>query len=268
MNERKCDICGRIADKNHRVNFNAKLKCYLCQKHQTQVYKYGKITDESSFSRKDINTYILFDNYAKVIVYNFAGKENGSFLIDIDDIEKCKKHKWSIKKGNNGYNTIVSDAGKTKLYLHRYILNYNGNMQIDHINRNALDNRKQNLRIVTSCENNANKGKDNIYLQKNGKYKCIFRRYGINYYIGYFDSYEKALEEKEKAIARIESNKEKLEQEYYDKRNLAGKWIAPTPSGKWRAFSQKKSKLISIGVYDTIEQAQMARDEFIKSQAG
>lgn len=43
--------------------------------------------------------------------------------------------------------------------IHRYILNPPANMVIDHINGNKLDNRKCNLRVVTTHQNNMNRSK-------------------------------------------------------------------------------------------------------------
>lgn len=42
--------------------------------------------------------------------------------------------------------------------LHRWVMGNPSGLQIDHINRNTLDNRKSNLRIVTCQQNSQNKG--------------------------------------------------------------------------------------------------------------
>lgn len=49
--------------------------------------------------------------------------------------------------------------GRRTLGLHRYIMKEPKGLQVDHINRNPLDNRKCNLRICTTQENANNKGK-------------------------------------------------------------------------------------------------------------
>jgi len=46
-----------------------------------------------------------------------------------------------------------------KILMHRFIMNPQARIKIDHINNNRLDNRKCNLREVTDSENAQNKRK-------------------------------------------------------------------------------------------------------------
>lgn len=88
-------------------------------------------------------------------------------IVDDDDYERVCMYKWraSVMKPQmdgrvNVYamRTVTVSKGKeTTEYLHRAILRAEKGTQVDHINRNGLDNRKNNLRICTNAENNRNR---------------------------------------------------------------------------------------------------------------
>lgn len=77
-------------------------------------------------------------------------------LVDDEDYERVKRKKWWMLKG--GYAFSKADGGRKAptVLLHRFILSYSGGDDVDHINRNKLDNRKENLRICTRSQNIAN----------------------------------------------------------------------------------------------------------------
>jgi hypothetical protein len=88
------------------------------------------------------------------------------FLIDKEDLESVKTRNWhAITNGKYiGANIRINGIIKT-LYLHNFVmnkLNFPGKgskESIDHIDRNGLNNRKQNLRLATQTEQNFNQKK-------------------------------------------------------------------------------------------------------------
>ena len=80
--------------------------------------------------------------------------------IDLDDIDKVKNYNWiALKDGYTFYAKRMED--RRHIYMHNVIMNMKVCGRIDHISRNGLDNRKQNLRVATLSQNNANKCKIN-----------------------------------------------------------------------------------------------------------
>lgn len=147
--------------------------------------------------KQKINEFIIKDKYAEMIIL-LKGKQY-NILIDKEDIEKCKRYKWHVRKGSSllyvRANAHKEDISRS-INLARYLTNCPRNLQVDHINRNTLDNRKSNLRCVDSFINARNKTfkeNRNIYWNKSrNKYQVSVRFNNKNISGGYFDDIEDA----------------------------------------------------------------------------
>jgi hypothetical protein len=79
-------------------------------------------------------------------------------IIDDDDFESISKNKWFYAEGRHtGYavRNVKRKSGLPRL-MHRCIIAAEKGQAIDHINRNGLDNRKQNLRVCNTAQNTSN----------------------------------------------------------------------------------------------------------------
>ena len=108
--------------------------------------------------RKNINEYVQKDEYCELRITNRISKRQTTTLISNEDIEKVKLGRWGAcyDKTIKGY-YIRGTIGEQKIQLHRYITNCPKDLQVDHINRNTLDNRRENLRTCTNQENSTNR---------------------------------------------------------------------------------------------------------------
>ena len=82
-------------------------------------------------------------------------------LVDNEDYLRLSKYNWQAQKDRNTYYARRGEYNpKTQRMIskrmHREILNVPAGLEIDHINGNGLDNRKENLRICAHSENIAN----------------------------------------------------------------------------------------------------------------
>lgn len=98
--------------------------------------------------------------------YNVELSQGKVSIIDFEDKEKVMNFRYKFYY-HHGY--AVCDGGRIR--LHNLIMDFdpndkkNNGKTIDHINRNPLDNRKRNLRIVNNTIQsiNRNKRSDNKY---------------------------------------------------------------------------------------------------------
>lgn len=75
-------------------------------------------------------------------------------LIDDDDLDLVDGYKWHAHCNQSGHWYAKTRSGT--LSMHRQIMNPSEGFEVDHINGDGLDNRRENLRIVTSTQNKGN----------------------------------------------------------------------------------------------------------------
>lgn len=90
-----------------------------------------------------------------------SGKKGGTLILDAEDAHLLK-HAWFRNSAKRGYVVRTmpvrrGDGWRNKtICLSRVIMQPPPGMVVDHINGNALDNRRRNLRIVTQRQNATN----------------------------------------------------------------------------------------------------------------
>jgi hypothetical protein len=79
-------------------------------------------------------------------------------LVDDDDFERVRQYNWYLcGEKNRPYVGTNTNGRKTFVYLHRFVLNLGkDDPNVDHENRNRLDNRKENLRLIGQAGNMQN----------------------------------------------------------------------------------------------------------------
>ena len=114
----------------------------------------------------EINKYEIAPHPYKSNKYKFENdfcigllKDGTEFIFDIDDYEKVSKYYWSLNGNGYIFSSIMIDGNIYNIFLHVLIFGNKDGFEVDHIDRNKLNNRKNNLRYTTHIENNRNKNK-------------------------------------------------------------------------------------------------------------
>lgn len=223
-----CDICGRETNRTHRLHGYT-----LCSKHMHQLFKYGKFFDNNPRTNSDLNDYKINGDIVVFNLYNQKNEKVGQFIIDFDDIEKVKYHKWRLS--HNHVVTGLPSKG-TQRDLAHIVLDVKPNglsdFVVDHINGNAFDNRKENLRICSQSENVINKsfmsnntsGFIGVSYRKNReRYDPEIRIGYTRCHLGYCETLEQAVYKRyiaEKLLFGNYANEEEQNKKYEFTKNL------------------------------------------------
>jgi len=89
-------------------------------------------------------------------------------IVDDCDYEKLMERKWFASRQRNSVNGeryyvatnewVPEKKRQKTIFMHRIILSPPYGMYVDHVNGNGLDNRRENIRICTHSQNQANTG--------------------------------------------------------------------------------------------------------------
>jgi hypothetical protein len=119
-------------------------------------------------------------------IYGTKGEE---ILVSDEDYPLVSRHNWYVD--SNGY--ARSSFGNVIVKLHKLIQSCQRGFIVDHINRNKLDNRRENLRAVNIQVSNQNRirpNKHNVgfigvkFNKHNNCYQCTVSHHSKSFWVG------------------------------------------------------------------------------------
>lgn len=133
--------------------------------------------------------------------------QNKYAKVDDQDFDFLSQWKWQY---NGGY--AIHSSRTNRLSMHLLLLQAPEGKEIDHINRDKLDNRRSNLRIVTRNENQWNRGlsrnnrsgiKGVSFIQKCKKWYASIWYESKCYNLGLYENLEDAVIARKEAEGRM-----------------------------------------------------------------
>lgn len=186
-------------------NCGKKSRCNgYCQKHHDQMRYHGKIKERTTRDRNEIT---IEDNICWMKLYDIESTEIADTTFDLEFKQEIEPYKWHLNK--SGYVVCIwYDIAKQPhdMSLHGAIIHLSGQTipdkhNIDHKDRNKLNNLKDNLRIVTESQNQQNRELQSNNLSGwkgvswhlyNQKWQAQIGVNGKPIHLGYFDTAEDA----------------------------------------------------------------------------
>jgi hypothetical protein len=96
-----------------------------------------------------------------------------AIAIDLEDYDRVAAHHWCLTSNRQ----IIGSVGGHSKILSRFLLDYSGGLDVDHIDNNPANNTKPNLRLATREENLRNRNKFASY----GGCPTLSRLKGVTY---------------------------------------------------------------------------------------
>lgn len=146
-------------------------------------------------------------------------------VIDVADVPLVEGFKWRAGvnrlRSNGTISTVyavgvahIADGRRTSLMMHRLIASTPDGFETDHIDSDGLNNRRNNLRIVTKSQNMHNRrathnslsGVKGVYWRKRDRcWEVVITLNRVRHYQGEFKSLEAAIAKAEEARSALHS---------------------------------------------------------------
>lgn len=192
------------------ITYNTRYNHYSANVHGKQfvyaVSRHGpmaKLLAEQSMKDEKRHQHIFEERENDVVmkVYHVPMDTVYDVIIDKEDQPLVEQYKWYINTPQNARTLYVANDKLGK--LHRFLTGAKEDEVVDHINRNGLDNRRENLRITTASMNSRNMStKSSNKLGQNGVAFCPAEgKHAARYRVHWQDS-EKKLRTKSFSITK------------------------------------------------------------------
>lgn len=175
-----------------------------CKKHYHRLLNYGDVLKRTN---NDPNEFIVEDSICWVILYNIKNIEVARSKFNLKYYEILKDYKWSKHRGGYVTTTWFDEfQHQHQMSLHSAIIELSGQIvpygfEIDHKDRDKLNNLEDNLRICTRSQNqhNTHKRRDNTsglkgvsYHKYTKKWAASIMNNNIQEHLGVFNTKEDA----------------------------------------------------------------------------
>lgn len=120
-------------------------------------------------------------------------------LVDDEDYEAVSAFKWFATQSRPGSlwyaaRWVYQDGERIRIWLHRELMNLPDDLDVDHIDRDGLNNQRNNLRPATTFQSAANKsirsdnttGYRGVYAHRNGRFYVYVQHNHDKRYVGAF----------------------------------------------------------------------------------
>lgn len=173
----------------------------LCSAHYQQKRR-GQLVG-SLREIKVANTIIEDGAVSYVVLTGNSGQEVARATVDTEDVPALAPHRW--RSHHSGYKGAKAYARAHSVgTMAAYLLRPGAGFEVDHVNRDTLDNRRCNLRVVTHAVNAQNKGPQHRLaetrhlpvgvglVKSTGRYQAYATLRGKMHHGGYYSTIEEA----------------------------------------------------------------------------
>lgn len=194
-----------------------------------------KKLENMSIAHKKYNDYVKHGDYCEVLTRN-----GESILISLEDYEKVKDICWSFN--SRGY--VVGLNHGTNVTMHRYIMEPEDDLLVDHYNGHRFDNRRENLRLCNKSQNIWNSSHGSIDGTRCIQYIDRLKKYRLRLYKDHKPYLDKVYNTLDEAVKARDENElaYKGEYRYEESQENSPKLPSDTVGDIEKSKSRKRNK--------------------------